>query len=95
MEEVVDLLTNKIRVLETLLECKKSEINILKDCLKEIGTQITVEDMVEPDFHNLVNNPLAEVEMRKTILFLDRVYVYSKKDHKLLDKINDALRRVQ
>lgn len=93
--EHIELLQNKIRVLETLLECRNSEIEILKNCLKEIGTQIKVEDVVEPDFHNLLNNPFAKVEMRKTILSLERVYVYSKRDHVLLDKINDALRRVQ
>ena len=95
MNEFVELLTNKIRVLETLLECKDSEIDVLKDCLKEIGTQITVEDMIEPDFKNLVNNPLAKIEIKKTTLHLDKVYVYSNKKCKLLDQINDALSKVQ
>ena len=95
MEEVVELLTSKIRVLEALLECKKSEIKILKDCLKEIGAEIKVEDMTDPDFYNLAKSPLAKLEMKKTTLFLNKAYVYSKEDHELLDKINDALRKVQ
>ncbi len=90
----IELLENKIKVLETLLECKNSEINILKDCLKEIGTQITVEDMREPNFDDW-SNPLAKVEYRRTELFLQKAYIYSKKDHILLDKINDALRKTE
>ena len=94
IEAVVELLNNKIKVLETLLECKDSEINILKDCLKELGTQITVDDMSEPNFADL-SNPLSRVEFRRTVLSLQKAYTYSLKDHKLLDKINDALSRVQ
>ena len=48
--EVVELLNNKIKVLEALLECRDSEIDILKGCLKEIGTQINVDDIREPNF---------------------------------------------
>lgn len=93
-QDEIGLLRDKIKVLETLLECKNSEIDILKNCLREIGTQITVEDMVEPDFEELWNNPTAKIEFRRTDLFLQKAYVYSRKDHILLDKINDALRKV-
>lgn len=93
MEEIVELLQNKVRVLETLIKCKDSEIDILKNCLQEIGTQIRVDDIKQPDFSNL-QNPLARVEYRRTELFLQKAYTYSLRDHKLLDDINDALRKV-
>lgn len=93
MDKCVELLQNKVRVLETLLKCKDDEIDILKNCLREIGTQIRVEDMKQPDFNNL-QNPFARVEYRRTELFLQKAYTYSLRDHKLLDDINDALRTV-
>lgn len=96
MKEVVELLQGKIRVLEALIEAKDSEINILKNCLKEIGTQITVKDVRDYDF-SLSNslNPTTKVEYRRTDLFLQKAYTYSRQDNILLDKINDALRRVE
>ena len=92
--EVVELLNNKIKVLETLLECRNSEIDILKGCLKEIGAQINVEDIREPNFADL-SNPFARVEYRRTNLFLQKTYTYCRKDDILLEKINDALNRVR
>lgn len=92
--EVVELLNNKIKVLEALLGCKDSEIDILKGCLKEIGTQINVDDIREPDFANL-SDPFAKVEYRHTNLFLQKAYTYCREDNILLDKINDALNRVR
>ena len=92
--EVVELLNNKIKVLEALLKCKDSEIDILKSCLKEIGAQINVDDIREPNFADSLN-PFAIVEYRRTNLFLQKTYTYCRKDDMLLEKINDALNRIR
>ena len=91
-----ELLHAKIRVLEALVQAKDSEINILKECLKEIGTQINVEDISDYDFSlSNVLDPTAKVEYKRTNLFLQKAYVYTRQDNILLDKINAALRRVE
>lgn len=88
MKAVVELLQGKIRVLEALVKAKDSEIDLLKECLKEIGTQINVENIRDYDFSL---DPIAKVEYKRTNLFLQKSYVYTRQDNILLDKINAVL----